>query len=109
MAGALEGLFFFPRLDFGVVAGEENIGDCEAAKFVGLGVGGSFQQVGVGEGFVFGGALVTEGPGRRRMMASQRTGGGEGSVGEDVVAEGEFEVDELGDPRDGRRLRSDRR
>ena len=93
-AGAGYGLVELPFLDGLVVAGEEYGRHLQAAKDIRLGVGGGFQQA-VGKGFVLAAAGIPQGAGEEAGNGIYNDHGGDGSVGEDVVADGELEIHQL--------------
>ena len=94
--GFLQCLRATPFRDLGVVAAEEDVGDAPAAEFDGAGVLGEFEEA--GGMAVVGGALgVAEDAGEEAGDGVDDDGGGEGAVGEDVVADGKFAVDEVVD------------
>ena len=78
-----------------MVAGEEDVGDFEAAEVVWLGIGGSFEEIGIGKGFFFRGAGITEGSGEEADDGISDDGGGDGAIGQNVVADREFKIDEF--------------
>ena len=80
-----------------MVAGEEDVGDLEAAEVDGLGVSGGLEELGVAEGFVLGGAGVAECSRKEACDGIAHHGGSNGPIGENVVADGKFEVDEFVD------------
>lgn len=85
-----------PFGDLGVVAAEEDVGDAPAAEFDGAGVLGEFEEAG-GVAVVGGALVVAEDSGEQAGDGVDDDGGGEGAVGEDVVADGKFAVDEVVD------------
>ena len=82
--------------DRGVVAAEQDIGDAPAAEFDGAGVLGEFKEAG-GVAVVGGALVVAEDAGEEAGDGVDDDGGGEGAVGEDVVADGKLAVDEVVD------------
>ena len=82
--------------DRGVVAAEQDIGDAPAAEFDGAGVLGEFEEAG-GVAVVGGALVVAEDAGEEAGNGVDNDGGGEGAVGEDVVADGKLAVDEVVD------------
>lgn len=71
-----------------MVAGEEDVGDFEAAEIDGLGVSGGFEEVGVAEGFLFGRAGIAECSRKEARDGIAHHGSGNGPIGENVVADG---------------------
>ena len=82
--------------DRGVVAAEQDIGDAPAAEFDRAGVLGEFEEAG-GVAVVGGALVVAEDAGEEAGDGVDDDGGGEGAVGEDVVADGKLAVDEVVD------------
>jgi hypothetical protein len=79
-----------PFGDFAVVATEEDVGDGEAAEVGGFGVLGGFEQAGGAKGFFDGAEFVSEDAGEEADDGVYHDDGGDGTIGEDVVTEGEF-------------------
>ena len=82
-----------PAGDGGVVAGEEDFGDAHPAEFDGSGVVWKFKEA-RGEGIIGGGASVAEHSGQQTGDSVDDDDGSDDSIGEDVVADGDFLVDE---------------
>ena len=79
-----------------MVAAEEDIRDGPAVVFGGTGVLGVFEEA-VGERFVLGRGFVAEGVGDVARDGIDEDHGGEFAAGEDVIADGDFEVDAVFD------------
>jgi hypothetical protein len=89
-AGAGEALGGAPFGDFAVVATEEDFGDGQAAEVGGFGVLRGFEEARGAEGFFDGAEFVSEDTGEEANDGVDHDDGGDGAVGEDVVAEREF-------------------
>ena len=72
----------------------EDFGDGHAAEFDRFGVGGGFEEIRVAEGLGLGGGVVSQGTGKQADDGITEDGGCEGAVGEDVIADGNFFVDQ---------------
>ena len=88
-----------PGVDFGVVAGEEDVGDFEGlavrgSEGFGAGVLGVFEVVAVGETFDGGGVFAAENAGEEAGDCVDDGEGGEFAAGKNVVADGDLCVDE---------------
>ena len=95
-AGFFQCLRATPFRDLGVVAAEEDVGDAPAAELDGAGVLGELEEAG-GVAVVGGALVVAEDAGEEAGDGIDDDGGGEGAVGEDVVADGKLAVDEVVD------------
>jgi hypothetical protein len=89
-AGASEALSGAPFGDFAMVTAEEDIGDGQASEVGGFGVLRGFEEAGGTEGFFDGAEFVSEDAGEEADDGVDHDDCGDGAVGEDVVAEGEF-------------------
>ncbi len=72
--GALQGLLAAPLGDFGVVAGEQDLGDLHAAEVLRTRVLRVLQQAGA-EGIVLGGVLVAEDAGEQAEISATQASG----------------------------------
>ncbi|MEY2598866.1 MAG: hypothetical protein RLZZ142_1125 [Verrucomicrobiota bacterium] len=92
-AGFFHGLLAAPLGDGCMVAGEQDVRNPASLELHGTGVLGKFKETG-GEGVVRGGGLVAENSGDEPDDGVDEYHGGDDAVGQDVVADGDFFVDE---------------
>ena len=95
--GPLKSTGLFPFLDLGVVPRKENVGDLETSETGRLGVGRGFEEVWVGERFILRRALITKCPGKEANDGVADDGAGQGAIGQNIVSDADFLVDQLVD------------
>jgi len=89
-----QGLIGAPASDGGVMTTEKDIGDSPSAKLNGPSVLREFEEA-CGMAIIGGTFGVSEGAREEPYDGIHDHGGGDGSVGEDIIADRQFAIDEM--------------